>query len=219
MDPLLAKFDDLKTAEGVVLIDEVDAHLHPRWKLRVVDSMRSAFPGLQFVATTHDPLCLRGVRAGEIRRMEVQDGRAAIHGDLPDPTNLSVEELLTSSAFGLITTKSSEAEARFDEYYDLLARAGELTADERARRDDLRKTIGRDGVLGRSPRDQRIYVIADEWLAFQRARGVRDLAPWEVREVAAQLVVATGGIEEVRRSRIHGALTAAFGDLDDGVPS
>jgi predicted ATP-binding protein involved in virulence len=42
-------------AEGVVLIDEIDLHLHPRWQLRVIDDLRRAFPRLQFVATTHAP--------------------------------------------------------------------------------------------------------------------------------------------------------------------
>jgi energy-coupling factor transporter ATP-binding protein EcfA2 len=47
--------------EGMVLIDELEVHLHPEWKMRVVSDLRSVFPHLQVVATTHDPLCLRGL--------------------------------------------------------------------------------------------------------------------------------------------------------------
>ena len=47
-------------AEGIVLLDEIGAHLHPRWKMRIVSSFRKALPGVQFIVTTHQPLCLRG---------------------------------------------------------------------------------------------------------------------------------------------------------------
>jgi len=40
---------------GIVLIDEIDLHLHPKWQRRVVEDLRATFPALQFVATTHSP--------------------------------------------------------------------------------------------------------------------------------------------------------------------
>ena len=43
-------------AHGVVLLDEVGAHLHPTWKMKIVKSLRNLFPGIQFIVTTHHPL-------------------------------------------------------------------------------------------------------------------------------------------------------------------
>lgn len=59
--------DAAKRATGVVLIDEIDLHLHPAWQRRVIGDLRRAFPNLQFIATTHSPQVIASVRPGWIR--------------------------------------------------------------------------------------------------------------------------------------------------------
>jgi predicted ATP-binding protein involved in virulence len=61
------KSDVLKEIKGVVLIDEVDMHLHPKWQQTVIGSMREAFPNIQFIVTTHSPQVLSTVPAECIR--------------------------------------------------------------------------------------------------------------------------------------------------------
>ena len=61
MREMLAYWPDLEGARGVVLIDELETHLHPRWKMRILRRLREAMPHVQFIATTHDPLCLRAL--------------------------------------------------------------------------------------------------------------------------------------------------------------
>ncbi|WP_338352888.1 AAA family ATPase [Thalassolituus oleivorans] len=56
-----------KKSPGVVLIDEVDMHLHPQWQQSVIESLRNAFPKIQFVVTTHSPQVLSTVSAACIR--------------------------------------------------------------------------------------------------------------------------------------------------------
>lgn len=53
--------------EGVVLIDEIDLHLHPRWQRIVLDGLRKIFPRLQFVATTHSPQVLSSALNRQVR--------------------------------------------------------------------------------------------------------------------------------------------------------
>jgi len=53
--------------EGVILIDEVDMHLHPEWQQTVIASLTEAFPKLQFIVTTHSPQVLSTVAAESIR--------------------------------------------------------------------------------------------------------------------------------------------------------
>ena len=60
MISLLARWPSVDVAEGTVLIDELGAHLHPRWRMRIVPSLREVFPRVQFLSSTPDPLCLRG---------------------------------------------------------------------------------------------------------------------------------------------------------------
>ena len=49
---------------GVVLIDEIDLHLHPRWQRSVVRDLTETFPRLQFVATTHSPFIVQSISTG-----------------------------------------------------------------------------------------------------------------------------------------------------------
>lgn len=92
----------LKT-QGVVLIDEIDLHLHPKWQRRVVKDLQSAFPALQFIATTHSPFILQSLNPGEVIDLDqpltdissaaVPDGVAA-----PGPgaafSNRSIEDIV-----------------------------------------------------------------------------------------------------------------------------
>ena len=57
--------DLLREMTGVVLIDEIDLHLHPVWQLSIVSDLRRLFPRMSFIATTHNPLTLQGLRPGE----------------------------------------------------------------------------------------------------------------------------------------------------------
>lgn len=66
-------------SEGVILIDEVDLHLHPRWQRRVLGDLRRTFPALQFVTTTHSPQILSSARREEVRVLESN----ALTGALP----------------------------------------------------------------------------------------------------------------------------------------
>lgn len=63
---------------GLVLVDEVDLHLHPEWQTRVIGDIRKAFPRMSFVVTTHHPLTLLGARAEEIWKMERNEQGAIV---------------------------------------------------------------------------------------------------------------------------------------------
>jgi len=102
---LLEHWSNLEIAHGVVLIDEIETHLHPRWKMRVMSSLREAFPRVQFVVTTHDPLCVRGMYDGEVVVLaRNEEGGITTLADLPDVSGMRVEQLLTSEYFGLSST-------------------------------------------------------------------------------------------------------------------
>ncbi|MCP4594240.1 MAG: AAA family ATPase [bacterium] len=55
--------------EGIVLVDEIDLHLHPRWQRVVLDGLLKAFPKLQFVVTTHSPQVLSSAKNRQVRRL------------------------------------------------------------------------------------------------------------------------------------------------------
>jgi len=59
---------------GLVLIDEIDLHLHPRWQVEIIDRTRRLLPRMTFVVTTHNPLTLVGARAEEVWKLGLRSG-------------------------------------------------------------------------------------------------------------------------------------------------
>lgn len=55
---------------GVVLIDELELHLHPRWQREVRDKLLAAFPNIQFVTTTHSPFIIQSMKPGELINLD-----------------------------------------------------------------------------------------------------------------------------------------------------
>jgi predicted ATP-binding protein involved in virulence len=80
--------DAARETPGVVLIDEVDLHLHPRWQRRVVDDLLRAFPKVQFFGTTHSPFIIQSLPPIEgVQLLNLDNPRAE------DFTNKSVEDI------------------------------------------------------------------------------------------------------------------------------
>ncbi|MBX2906308.1 MAG: AAA family ATPase [Taibaiella sp.] len=61
-------------AIGTVLIDEIDAHLHPEWQLIIIKSIKRVFPRIQFIVTTHSPLVLASADSNQIIQIPRHDG-------------------------------------------------------------------------------------------------------------------------------------------------
>lgn len=63
----------LKQTPGVVLIDELDVHLHPKWQRRVARDLKETFPGLQFSSTSHSPQVIGEMEPAEIRVLDGEE--------------------------------------------------------------------------------------------------------------------------------------------------
>ena len=63
-------YDTLEKTDGIVLIDELDLSLHPKWQRKVVDSLKETFPQVQFIVTTHSPFVLQSLEPGEVIDLE-----------------------------------------------------------------------------------------------------------------------------------------------------
>lgn len=108
---LLQHWDNLEQAQAVVLIDELETHLHPRWKMQVMTSLRRVFPRVQFIVTTHDPLCLRGMDDNEVIVLQRDEtGHISPLEGLPSVKGMTAEQLLTSDYFGLASTTDPSTE-------------------------------------------------------------------------------------------------------------
>ncbi len=72
--------DDPLLSEAVVLIDEVDLHLHPSWQQRILPDLMQTFPNAQFLVSTHSPQVLTTVEAGCVTHLAREDGRIGAFG-------------------------------------------------------------------------------------------------------------------------------------------
>jgi uncharacterized protein (TIGR02646 family) len=165
-------------SQGIVLIDEIGNHLHPRWRLKIVGALRKAFPKLQFIVTTHEPLCLRGLAHGEVVvlvRDQQSKIRALDHHLLPDHSVMRIEQLLTSDLFGLINVMDEETEKTYEEYYQLLSKKDEdKTEDDKSKIQALSSQLAGKEVLGTTPIDQAYYkMISDTFVKKIREDGFK----------------------------------------------
>lgn len=64
------RLEDMKSLEGVVLIDEIDLHLHPRWQWKILGALRATFPGVQFIIATHSPIVISSAEDAKLILME-----------------------------------------------------------------------------------------------------------------------------------------------------
>lgn len=69
LNPHLGESAPAKTS-GIVMVDEIDLHLHPAWQQTIIGSLRTAFPEVQFILTTHSPQVLSTVASDQIRVIE-----------------------------------------------------------------------------------------------------------------------------------------------------
>ena len=89
--------DDLAQRPATLIIDDVDAHLHPSWQRRIIPKLRQHFPNLQFFCATHSPLMLAGVKAGQVQLLKRnEDGKVVVSRSESDIVGWSADEILRS---------------------------------------------------------------------------------------------------------------------------
>lgn len=116
----------LQETEGVVLIDELDLHLHPKWQRRLADDLRNTFPKIQFICTTHSPFLIQAVRSSD--ELIMLDGQPLTSLD-----NKSINEI----AKGVQNIENPEVSQRYEamkssakSYLEQLEQADELPENQ-----------------------------------------------------------------------------------------
>lgn len=132
---------------GVVLIDEVDAHLHPSWQREIGVWLRRHFPRMQFIITTHSPLVLQAAEVGSVMRLpkaasdeqpRMLDGielQRVVLGDVSDAYG--------TGAFGDGVTRSDTSQAHLERLAELNVKLlnTSLDAGERKELQGLREML------------------------------------------------------------------------------
>jgi predicted ATP-binding protein involved in virulence len=150
--------------EGVVLIDELDIHLHPLWQRDIAQLLQAQFPNLQFIVATHSPLIASG--AGEKAatfRFSMSEGKAIVE-KVKNISALSVDYILRSPAFGLISPYSPQTQEKIDRYDSLLSKQNRLSPEERRDFGQLQLFVQEARPFGGPPAPGSLEAKIDDYL-------------------------------------------------------
>jgi predicted ATP-binding protein involved in virulence len=87
--------------EGIVLIDEIDLHLHPGWQVELIPTLKRVFPRLQFIVTTHSPMVLPGLEQDEIVLLEEDEQGSVYAAPAPASPALMTGSDIYCTFFGI----------------------------------------------------------------------------------------------------------------------
>ena len=138
----------LVSAPAIVLIDEVDAHLHPAWQRTVGQWFRYHFPRIQFIVTTHSPLVCQAAESGSVYRLPDPTDESDVGGMLDGPARArlvygNVLEAYESGAFGENITRSETSKDFLHRLAELNRKetTSELSQEERLEQEKLRAAL------------------------------------------------------------------------------
>jgi len=114
---------------AVVIVDEIDLHLHPRWQREIRAKLTAHFPNVQFIATAHSPLMAQDYLDQNLVLLQMIDGQVEVTNEPSIVKDWSVDQLLTSELFGLPSARGKDTSAAVARRLELLDKP-KLTADE-----------------------------------------------------------------------------------------
>ena len=138
--------DDPLAGEGIVLIDEIDLHLHPKWQRRIVPKLLEVFPNCQFLVSTHSPHVLTHVKPKNIFLLEWEAGN--ITAQKPSESYGKNVDRILEDLMGLETTRPTQVSAELHGVYTMIER----NHLEEARQEiaHIKQEIGEDPDLVRA---------------------------------------------------------------------
>ena len=122
--------------DGIVLVDEIEQHLHPRWQRNVVHLLRKSFPNIQFIATTHSPLVASGAENVPVHNLRPPRGAEITH-----PFGWLAEDVY--QMMGLLSSRATPVQENINELKGLAAKSlhRKLDKKEESRMLELRRRL------------------------------------------------------------------------------
>ena len=146
---------------GIVLIDEIDEHLHPDWQRKVLQMLHRRFPHIQFIGTTHSPMTIVNCRPQEVVSCRLYNAVAKVQQDLGELAGKTADQILRGEWFGLVETMADDTEKLLSSYRKAVEDGG--TEKEVTHwRHELRRRVGHMGV---TPLDELALKMAAEFRA------------------------------------------------------
>ena len=128
---------------AILLIDEIENHLHPTWQRRVIPALLEHFPGLQIFATTHSPFVVAGLKAGQVHLLNRdQNGVVTATTNTEDVIGWTADEILRNM-MGVDEPTDQLTVDRANRLRQLRAKES-LTPEEESELNELRRQVNED---------------------------------------------------------------------------
>ena len=139
--------EDLRDKPGVLIIDEIDAHLHPSWQRRIIPTLTERFPKLQIFCSTHSPLMLAGLKTGQVQLLRRDDdGRVTVSRNERDLAGWTADEILRHF-LDLPDPSDIVSSERLERYQALLYKTS-LSPEEAEEKEQLSHVVRDDLMRG-----------------------------------------------------------------------
>jgi hypothetical protein len=126
---------------AVVLVDEIDLHLHPRWQRDLIAHLTRHFPNTQFIATAHSPLVVQAASDANLAVLRREGDRAVIDNDVQAVRGWRIDQIYTSDLFGLQSARPPELDEPLRRRKEILSKP-ELTEEDKRELAALEAQIG-----------------------------------------------------------------------------
>jgi predicted ATP-binding protein involved in virulence len=151
----------LKETPGVVLIDELDLHLHPKWQRRIIEDLRRTFPKIQFIATTHSPFLIQSLRDGKLIQLDGDTGEEYSDASLEDiAENIQGVEMPQKSL--RFRQMMEAAEAYYKQLHECADESDPQTQSLKQRLDELSIPFSDDPAFAAFLKFERDTLVAKE---------------------------------------------------------
>ena len=138
---------DLEDKPGILIIDEIDAHLHPSWQRRIIPALTKHFPNLQIFCSTHSPLMLAGLRAGQVHLLQRDESnKVTVSRNEVDIVGWSADEVLRN--FLGVPDPTDQGTVENLEKLRKLRRKRELSPEESEELERLRDAVSEELLRG-----------------------------------------------------------------------
>ena len=125
---------------AVVMVDEIDLHLHPRWQREIRERLTNQFPNVQFIATAHSPLMAQSALDANLAVVQQAGDHSVILNDPIVVKSWRLDQLITSDLFDLRSARSPEVEKTQKRRSELIEKP-ELSADEQTELAELDRIV------------------------------------------------------------------------------
>jgi hypothetical protein len=141
---------------ALVLMDEIDAHMHPKWQQALVSRLKSFFPAVQFIATTHSPLIVGGLAPTEVKRFTRDEQGEIVMIEVDEKMMLGrPDQILSGDLFSLETLFDEHTRAEMSRYQQLLG-LSKRSEEQEAEFQNLRRVIRQRIPLSASTPPERL---------------------------------------------------------------